>query len=55
MFITDFVNRGDRASKVALGTDIPSKILRLPLAAFGGAVVCQRGAFIAGSHTIDIQ
>lgn len=55
MFVTDYVNRGDRTSKVGLGTDVPSKIVRLPLAAYGGEVICQRGAFLAGSHTIDIQ
>lgn len=55
MFVTDYVNRGDRNSKVGLGTDVPSKIVRLPLSAYGGAVICQRGAFLAGSHTIDIQ
>ncbi|CAM9603281.1 unnamed protein product [Ectocarpus sp. 4 AP-2014] len=55
MFVTDYVNRGDASGKVGLGTDVPSKIVRLPLAAYGGEVICQRGAFLAGSHTIDIQ
>eukprot|EP00904_Undaria_pinnatifida_P000786 jgi/Undpi1/10708/HiC_scaffold_29.g13156.m1 len=55
MFVTDYVNRGSANSKVGLGTDIPSKIIRLSLAAYGGEVICQRGAFLAGSHTIDIQ
>ncbi|CAN0279015.1 unnamed protein product [Ascophyllum nodosum] len=55
MFVTDYVNKGNTNSKVGLGTDVPSKIIRLPLAAYGGEVICQRGAFLAGSHTIDIQ
>lgn len=55
MFVTDYVNSGNVNSKVGLGTDVPSKIVRLPLAAYGGEVICQRGAFLAGSHTIDIQ
>ncbi|CAB1113862.1 unnamed protein product [Ectocarpus sp. CCAP 1310/34] len=55
MFVTDYVNHGDASAKVGLGTDVPSKIVRLPLAAYGGEVICQRGAFLAGSHTIDIQ
>ncbi|CAM9510778.1 unnamed protein product [Scytosiphon promiscuus] len=55
MFVTDYVNRGDKTSKVGLGTDLPSKIVRLPLSAYGGEIICQRGAFLAGSHTIDIQ
>lgn len=55
MFVTDYINRGNRTSKVGLGTDVPSKIIRLPLADYGGSVICQRGAFLAGSHTIDIQ
>jgi uncharacterized protein (AIM24 family) len=63
---------------VALGTDYPSKVIRVSLgrppwtrqarsirlkevlylfraADYGGALVCQKGAFLAGSHTIDIQ
>lgn len=55
MFVTDYINRGTQTSKVGLGTDVPSKIIRLPLADYGGSVICQRGAFLAGSHTIDIQ
>ncbi|KAG5188076.1 tryptophan RNA-binding attenuator protein-like domain-containing protein [Tribonema minus] len=44
-----------RVGQVCLGTSMPAKILRLPLADFGGSVVCQRGAFLAGSDTIDIS
>ena len=55
MFVTDYINKGNWNSKVGLGTDVPSKIVRLSLGAYGGEVICQRGAFLAGSHTIDIQ
>ncbi|CAM9766393.1 unnamed protein product, partial [Choristocarpus tenellus] len=55
MFVTDYVNKGLVNKRVALGTDVPSKIIRLPLSDYGGAVVCQRGAFLAGSHSIEIE
>ena len=41
---------------VGLGTDFPAKILRLPLDEYPGAtLVCQKGAFLAGSHTVHME
>ncbi len=39
---------------VALGTDFPSKIVRLSLGEYGGKVVCQKGALLCASHTVDV-
>lgn len=40
---------------VCLGTDFPSKILRLNVDEYGGKIICQKGALLCSSHTIDIE
>lgn len=40
---------------MALGTDFPSKIVRLNVNEYGGKLVCQKGALLCASHTIDIH
>jgi hypothetical protein len=57
LFLTDYrYTRNDGTSgTVALGTNFPSKILRLNVAKYGGKLVCQKGALLCASHTIDIQ
>lgn len=56
-FISDFSYEGDPGTTgyVALGTDFPSKIVRLSLDEYGGKVVCQQGALLCASHTVDIE
>lgn len=61
LMVTDFAfdpaqsTQGATSGQVALGTDFPSKLIRLSLAAYGGAIICQKGAFVCGSHTIEIE
>ncbi|CAM9865568.1 unnamed protein product [Chrysoparadoxa australica] len=55
LMVTDFKMQGEGKGTVVLGTTIPSKIIRLSLADYGGSIVCQKGAFLAGSGGIDIQ
>eukprot|EP00542_Grammatophora_oceanica_P006159 CAMPEP_0194064108 /NCGR_PEP_ID=MMETSP0009_2-20130614/82169_1 /TAXON_ID=210454 /ORGANISM="Grammatophora oceanica, Strain CCMP 410" /LENGTH=344 /DNA_ID=CAMNT_0038716483 /DNA_START=9 /DNA_END=1043 /DNA_ORIENTATION=- len=55
-FISDYVyNRPTGKGQVALGTDFPSKIVRLNVAEYGGKITCQKGALLCASHTIDIE
>jgi uncharacterized protein (AIM24 family) len=56
-FISDYTYEGDPGTKgyVALGTDFPSKIIRLNVEEYGGKIVCQKGALLCASHTIDIE
>jgi uncharacterized protein (AIM24 family) len=56
-FISDYTYEGDPGTngQVALGTDFPSKILRLNVDEYGGKIVCQKGALLCCSHTIDIE
>lgn len=55
-FISDYTYEGEPGTKgeVALGTDFPSKIIRLNVQEYGGKLVCQKGALLCASHTIDI-
>ena len=56
VFLTDYRYLGSESGTVCLGTDFPSKILKYSLDDHGGALICQRGAFLAGnSPSIDIQ
>jgi len=57
IFISDYTYDGPEGTKgqVALGTDFPSKILRLNVEEYGGKIVCQKGALLCAAHTIDIE
>mmetsp|Transcript_5205 Transcript_5205/g.14754 ORF Transcript_5205/g.14754 Transcript_5205/m.14754 type:complete len:483 (+) Transcript_5205:107-1555(+) len=57
MFISDYTYEGPEgtAGTVGLGTDFPSKIIRLDLEEYGGKIVCQKSAYLAGSDTVDIE
>lgn len=57
LMISDFSYQGDPGTKgeVALGTDFPSKIIRINVQDYGGKIICQKGALLCASHTIDIE
>lgn len=57
LFISDYRYDGPEGTfgQVALGTDFPSKIVRLSVEEYGGKIVCQQGALLCASHTIDIE
>lgn len=57
LFISDYTYDGSGGpfGIVALGTDFPSKIVRLNLQEYGGKIVCQQGALLCASHTVDID
>jgi len=55
VFLTDFTCN-DQPGTVGLGTDFPSKIIRLSLSDLPNhSLICQRGAFLASNPTVDIQ
>ena len=56
IFISDYSYDGSSGpyGYVALGTDFPSKIVRLNLEEYGGKIICQKGALLCASHTVDI-
>lgn len=56
-FVSDYTYAGDAATTgtLALGTDFPSKIVRLNVDEYGGKLICQKGALLCASHTIDIN
>jgi len=57
VFISDYTYTGAEGTRgvVALGTDFPSKIIRLNVEDYGGKLVCQKGALLCASHTIEIE
>jgi hypothetical protein len=57
LFISDYTYTGNEGTfgTVCLGTDFPSKILRLNVDEYGGKIICQKGALLCSSHTIDIE
>mmetsp|Transcript_15181 Transcript_15181/g.22172 ORF Transcript_15181/g.22172 Transcript_15181/m.22172 type:complete len:484 (+) Transcript_15181:87-1538(+) len=57
LMVSDFTYHGGKGTTgtVALGTDFPSKILRLNLNQYGNKIICQKGAYLAGSHTVEIE
>jgi uncharacterized protein (AIM24 family) len=56
-FISDYTYEGEPGTTgtVALGTDFPSKIVRLNVQEYGGKLVCQKAALLCASHTVDIE
>jgi uncharacterized protein (TIGR00266 family) len=56
LFVTDFSYQGDKEGIVALGTDFPSKILRLHLPDYPDqTLVCQKGAYLASNPNVTIE
>lgn len=56
LFVSDFTYTGPTQGEVALGTDFPSKLLRLNLDDYAdNTLICQQGAFLCAPHTISIE
>lgn len=54
-FVSHFTYSGPESGSVAFGTNFPSKIIHVSLSDFGGSLICQKGAFLCGSSTIEIE
>mmetsp|Transcript_9938 Transcript_9938/g.14045 ORF Transcript_9938/g.14045 Transcript_9938/m.14045 type:complete len:519 (+) Transcript_9938:49-1605(+) len=61
MFISDFTftppegQPQQQQGSVALGTDFPSKIIKLSLNDYDGKLICQRGAYLASNPSVNIE
>ena len=57
VFLTDFTYKGDKGEgEVGLGTDFPSKIVRLTLEDYeNSTLICQRGAYLASNPSVNIE
>lgn len=56
VFLTDFTYSGDKHGIVGLGTDFPSKIIRLTLEDYDNStIICQRGAYLASNPSVNID
>ena len=57
IFLTDFTYNSDKGEGlVGLGTDFPSKIVRLSLEDYeNSTLICQRGAYLASNPSVNID
>jgi uncharacterized protein (TIGR00266 family) len=53
-FTSVFSNTGSRPLRVAFAAPSPGKIIAIDLASVGGALVCQKGAFLGGARGIKV-
>jgi uncharacterized protein (TIGR00266 family) len=53
-FTTVFTNTAAQPLRVAFAASSPGKILAVDLAAVGGELICQRGAFLGGTRGIRV-
>jgi uncharacterized protein (AIM24 family) len=53
-FITTFTNAGTARSEVGFGAPYPGKIVPVQLAQHGGAVLCQKDAFLCAARGTDV-
>jgi uncharacterized protein (TIGR00266 family) len=53
-FTSVFSNTGSRPLRVAFAAPSPGKIIAIDLASVGGALICQKGAFLGGARGIKV-
>lgn len=53
-FTSIFKNTSDRPLRVAFAAPSPGKIIAVDLASVGGALICQKGAFLGGSKGVKL-
>jgi uncharacterized protein (TIGR00266 family) len=53
-FTSIFRNMGSRPLRVAFAAPSPGKIIAVDLATVGGALICQKGAFLGGSQGVKL-
>lgn len=54
LFTTVFTHRGSGKARVAFGAPVPGSILPLRLDSVGGALICQKDAFLAAAKGVEI-
>ncbi len=54
LFITLFTHRGAGKAKVAFGAPYPGNIIPMPLAQYGGAVICQKDSFLCAAKGVAV-
>jgi len=54
LFMTAFTNSGATKARVAFAAPFPGRILALDLAALGGAILCQKQAFLAAARGVTV-
>jgi uncharacterized protein (TIGR00266 family) len=53
-FTSIFTNTASRPSRVSFAAPSPGKIIAVDLAQMGGALICQKGAFLGGTRGVKV-
>jgi uncharacterized protein (TIGR00266 family) len=53
-FTSVFTNQSSRPQRVAFAAPSPGKIIAVDLATMGGALICQKGAFLGGTKGVRV-
>lgn len=53
-FSSLFTNRASRPQRVSFAAPLPGKIIAVDLSTMGGELICQKGAFLAGSRGVRV-
>ncbi len=54
LFMTVFLNRSPRRTKVAFGAPYPGKIVPVHLSQLGGELICQKDAFLCAAKGVSV-
>jgi uncharacterized protein (AIM24 family) len=54
LFTTLFTHEGQGKARVAFGAPVPGTILPLKLSDYGGTLICQKDAFLAGARGVSM-
>ncbi len=54
LFMTVFLNRSPRRTKVAFGAPYPGKIVPVHLSLLGGELICQKDAFLCAAKGVSV-
>jgi uncharacterized protein (TIGR00266 family) len=55
LFMTVFCNRGSRISRAAFASPYPGKIIPVDLSLHGGALICQKDAFLCAAKGVSVS
>ena len=55
LFMTEFVNTGNKSTALAFAAPYPGKIIPMDIGDYGGELICQRDSFLCAAKGIGIE
>jgi len=55
LFMTQFLNQGNRKGKVAFGAPYPGNVIPLSLSSLGGSLICQKDSFLCAARGVSVD